>query len=307
MGPTASGKTDIAVGLVQRFPLEIISVDSAMVYRGMDIGTAKPAADVLAIAPHHLLDIRDPAEAYSAADFRTDALALIEAIHARDRIPLLVGGTFLYFRALEQGLSGMPAAAPDVRAGLEAEIETDGLDALYARLQAVDPVAAARIHASDPQRIIRALEIHTLTGEPISRLQAAGRSDPLPNPLLKLGLVPGDRNWLHRRIELRLEHMLTAGFETEARRLYERQDLQRELPAMRAVGYRQMWSFFDGEIPATELPQRIGAATRQYARRQLTWLRGETSLAGHDCVDDDVTDRVARQLDEWLELTAVKK
>lgn len=307
MGPTASGKTGLAIELVRRYPLEIISVDSAMVYRGMDIGTAKPSADELARAPHHLVDIRDPADAYSAAEFRNDALTLIEAIHARGRIPLLVGGTFLYYRALEQGLSGMPAADPAVRAELEAELAADGLDALHRRLQAVDPEAAQRIHATDPQRIMRALEVYRLTGEPISTLQAAGRTDPLANPLLKLGLLPGDRDWLHRRINERLDAMLAAGFEAEARALYERPDLHAELPAMRAVGYRQMWSFFDGAITLAELPHRIGAATRQYARRQLTWLRAETGLCVYDSIEADLVEQVARQLDEWLDLTLVKK
>ena len=307
MGPTASGKTALAVELVKRFPLEIISVDSALVYRGMDIGTAKPGADVLRAAPHHLIDIREPSEPYSAAEFRHDALAAMEAISARGHVPLLVGGTFLYFRALEHGLSNMPAADPAVRAQLDEELQHNGLPALFRRLQAVDPQAAARIHENDPQRVLRALEVYTLTGQPISTLQAAGRGEPLPWRLLKLALVPADRSVLHARIERRLTAMLEGGFEDEVKALRARGDLHAELPALRAVGYRQMWAVLAGAADPAAVAERILVATRQYARRQLTWLRGEAGVEYFECDDKAVIERLNRRLAEWLELTTIKK
>jgi len=275
MGPTASGKTGVAVELVRRLPLEIISVDSALVYRGMDIGTAKPGPEILATAPHRLIDIRDPAEAYSAAEFRADALAAMAEISATGRIPLLVGGTFLYFRALEQGLSEMPAAAPEIRARLEAEARHNGLEYLHACLARVDPVAAARIHVTDPQRILRALEVYEQTGEPMSVFHARGRNNALPYRLLKLALLPEDRALLHARIAARFNDMLDAGFVDEVRALYERGDLDAELPAMRAVGYRQVWAFLDGRISYEDMVNQAIVATRQYAKRQMTWLRAE--------------------------------
>jgi len=300
MGPTASGKTGVAVELARRLPLDIISVDSALVYRGMDIGTAKPGPDILATAPHRLIDIRDPAEAYSAAEFRADALAAMAGISAQGRIPLLVGGTFLYFRALEQGLSAMPAAAPEIRARLEAEARCDGLECLHARLARVDPVAAARIHVTDPQRILRALEVYEQTGEPMSAFHARGRSDAPPYRLLKLALLPQDRAVLHERIAARFRAMLTAGLVEEVRQLYLRGDLGPELPAMRAVGYRQVWAYLAGEISYEELPERAIVATRQYARRQLTWLRGEANIEHYPAEDDTVADRVAERIGDWL-------
>ncbi|MGD8619654.1 MAG: tRNA (adenosine(37)-N6)-dimethylallyltransferase MiaA [Gammaproteobacteria bacterium] len=300
MGPTASGKTGLAVELVRHLPLEIISVDSALVYRGMDIGTAKPGPDILAKAPHRLIDIRDPLEAYSAAEFRTDALAAMAGISARGRVPLLVGGTFLYFRALEQGLSDMPAAAPEIRARLEAEARRDGLECLHARLARVDPVAAARIHVTDPQRILRALEVYEQTGEPLSVFHARGRNAAFPYRLLKLALLPQDRGMLHDRIAARFSAMLAAGLVEEVRRLYLRGDLTPELPAMRAVGYRQVWAHLAGEISYEELPVRAIVATRQYARRQLTWLRGEANIEHYPADDDRVADRLAERISDWL-------
>jgi tRNA dimethylallyltransferase len=301
MGPTASGKTSLAVELVKRYPLEIISVDSALVYRGMNIGTAKPEEAVLRVAPHHLIDIRDPSEPYSAAEFRHDALELMDDIKARGRVPLLVGGTFLYFRALEQGLSDMPAADAGVRAQLEEELQQTGLPALYRRLQAVDPAAAARIHATDPQRILRALEVYAITGQPLSMLHASGRGDPLPWRLLKLALVPADRSVLHARIEQRLAVMLDGGFADEVRALQARGDLHAELPALRAVGYRQMWAAIAaGEDPAT-VADRIVVATRQYAKRQLTWLRGETGMEYYEFDQGALAERLIRRVGEWLE------
>ncbi|MGB5260474.1 MAG: tRNA (adenosine(37)-N6)-dimethylallyltransferase MiaA [Gammaproteobacteria bacterium] len=306
MGPTASGKTAAAVELVKHFPLEIISVDSALVYRGMDIGTAKPGADVLRNAPHHLIDIRDPAEAYSAAEFRQDARELMQNIRTRGRIPLLTGGTFLYFRALESGLSDMPAADPTVRAWLQDVLHREGLASMHRRLQALDPISAARIHATDPQRILRALEVYELTGQPMSELQAAGRGAPLPWQVLKLALVPADRAILHARIEQRLAAMLEGGFEDEVRALQARADLHAELPALRAVGYRQMWAALAGRESMDGVAQRILVATRQYARRQLTWLRGEPGAEYFAMDDERLADRLKQRLDEWLDLTMIK-
>jgi tRNA dimethylallyltransferase len=276
MGPTASGKTELAVELVERLSLGVISVDSAMVYRGMDIGTAKPGPEILERVPHSLIDIREPREAYSAAQFRTDALQEMARLVAQGKTPLLVGGTMLYFRALQQGLSPMPSADVSLRARLLAEAERLGWSGMHARLAAVDPEAAARIHPNDPQRIQRALEVHALTGKPMSELQGHARSaEALPYRVVKLVLAPFDRGVLHRRIEDRFEHMLEHGFEQEVRALWDRGDLNADLPAMRAVGYRQMLKYIQGEYTFVELKQRGIFATRQLAKRQLTWLRRE--------------------------------
>ncbi|HSG12212.1 MAG TPA: tRNA (adenosine(37)-N6)-dimethylallyltransferase MiaA [Gammaproteobacteria bacterium] len=307
MGPTASGKTSLAVELVRHYPLEIISVDSALVYRGLDIGTARPDAETLRAAPHHLVDIRDPAEPYSAAEFRQDALRVMDEIRARGHVPLLVGGTFLYFRALEHGLSDMPAADPAVRAQLENELQQDGLAALHRRLQAIDPGTAARIHATDPQRVLRALEVYEITGQPMSALHASGRGEPLSCDVLKIGLLPTDRAVLHARIEQRLATMLEAGLEAEVRALMGRGDLHAELPALRAVGYRQMWAALAGDEPMDKVGERILVATRQYARRQLTWLRGEPEMNYFEFAAGNLVGRVMRRLDEWLDLTLIKK
>jgi len=301
MGPTASGKTAMAVELVKRFPLEIISVDSALVYRGMDIGTARPDAEVLDVAPHRLIDIRDPSEAYSAAEFREDALQAMVDITAQGRIPLLVGGTFLYFRALQHGLSDMPAADPEIRARLEAEAQRDGWESLHTRLAGIDPIAAARIHATDPQRIQRALEVHEISGLPISEFHAQGRSSDLPYRLLKLALVPDDRTLLHQRIESRFRSMLAAGLVDEVRRLYERGDLTPELPAMRAVGYRQIWLYLAGKIGYDEMVEQAIVATRQYAKRQLTWLRGEEGMLSYISEDPLAESRIVECLTDWLQ------
>jgi tRNA dimethylallyltransferase len=302
MGPTASGKTAVAVDLVRRLPLEIISVDSALVYRGMDIGTAKPDAELLRAAPHRLIDIRDPAEPYSAAEFRRDALAAMADIRAQGRIPLLVGGTFLYFRALQQGLSRMPAADPAIRARLEAEAQADGLQRLHARLAQLDPEAAARIHATDPQRIQRALEVYEATGQPLSAWHAQGRAGAFPWRVLKLALLPADRAVLHARIEARFRAMLAAGFVEEVRGLYARSDLHRELPALRAVGYRQAWAWLAGETGYEEMQQRAIVATRQYAKRQLTWLRGETGIERFSVEAEPRAGLLAQRVTEWLQL-----
>ena len=300
MGPTASGKTTLAVELVKRYPMEIISVDSALVYRDMNIGTAKPGAELLAVAPHRLIDSRDPSEPYSAAEFREDALLAMAEITARGGIPLLVGGTFLYFRALQYGLSEMPAADREIRAALEAEALRDGWEALHARLAAVDPESAARIQPTDPQRIQRALEVHALSGQPMSAFHAQQPAADLPYRLLKLALIPGDRALLHGRIEARFRQMLAEGLLEEVRKLFDRGDLSAELPAMRAVGYRQVWRFLSGQLEYEAMVEQAIIATRQYAKRQLTWLRGESDLDRFTAEDGRVLGQVCQRLDVWL-------
>lgn len=282
MGPTAAGKTGLAVELVKRFPFEIISVDSALVYRGMDIGTAKPDAAMLRMAPHRLIDFLDPAEAYSAARFREDCLREMEQIRASGSLPLLVGGTMLYFRALQRGLSPMPSADPVVRAGLEAQWQAQGLEALHAQLAKIDPASAARIHRNDPQRILRALEVHTLSGRTMSAHFAERDPDVRPVRMLKLAVAPPDRKVLHARIGLRFAHMLEQGFVAEVEKLYQRGDLNPQLPATRAVGYRQVWQYLAGELSYTEMCERGVIATRQYAKRQMTWLRGDPEVTWLD-------------------------
>ncbi len=276
MGPTASGKTDLAVDLVERLPCDIISVDSAMVYRGMDIGTAKPDAATLARAPHRLIDCCDPAEAYSAARFRDDALREMAEIAGCGRIPLLVGGTMLYFRALRQGLSPLPSADPQTRARLEAEAQAIGWGAMHRRLAQIDPQAARQIHPNDPQRIGRALEVFALTGRPLTELQREGAGlHPLPYRLLKLVRAPEDRAVLHQRIAGRFHAMLAAGLEDEVRALWRRGDLTADLPSLRCVGYRQVLKYLLGEYKYPLMVERGIIATRQLAKRQWTWLRAE--------------------------------
>jgi tRNA dimethylallyltransferase len=275
MGPTGSGKTDLAVELVERLPCDIISVDSAMVYRGMDIGTAKPGPEILARAPHRLIDILDPTESYSTARFRSDALREMAAIRAQGRIPILVGGTMLYFRGLQEGLARLPDADPEVRRALLGEAQQVGWGALHARLARLDPESAARIHPNDPQRIQRALEVHTLTGEPLSALIRAARQAPPPYRLLKLVRAPADRQVLHRRIERRFETMLEQGLVAEVESLWARGGLSEDLPSMRCVGYRQVLNYLLGAYSFEEMRRRAIYATRQLAKRQLTWLRAE--------------------------------
>ncbi len=273
MGPTASGKTDLAVEIVRRFPCEIISVDSAMVYRGMDIGTAKPGPEVLEIAPHRLIDILDPAESYSAARFRDDARRAMDEVWREGRIPLLVGGTMLYFRALEFGLSELPSADAEVRARIDARARSEGWAALHADLARVDPVAAARIHPNDPQRLQRALEVYEVTGRPLSDWHRAGGRSQLDYRLGRLALLPADRARLSERIGMRFRAMLDRGFVDEVQVLRDRGDLHLALPSMRAVGYRQVWEYLDGRIGHDDMVERAIIATRQLAKRQLTWLR----------------------------------
>jgi tRNA dimethylallyltransferase len=282
MGPTATGKTGTAVELVARLPLEIVSVDSAMVYRGMDIGTAKPGPEILARAPHRLIDIRDPAEPYSGARFREDALREMAQIVGAGRVPLLVGGTMLYFRALEQGLTALPQAHPEIRQRLVTEAERLGWVGLHRRLQAVDPTAAARIRPSDPQRLQRALEVYEVTGEPMSALLRRGARQGLPYRVLKLGLLAQDRGRLRARIAQRLARMLEQGLVAEVQALYRRGDLDPRLPAMRAVGYRQVWAYLEGRVDLETMGNQVRTATAQLAKRQLTWLRSEPGLTTLD-------------------------
>ncbi|EST57037.1 tRNA (adenosine(37)-N6)-dimethylallyltransferase MiaA [Proteus hauseri] len=273
MGPTASGKTALAIALRQKLPVDIISVDSALIYRGMDIGTAKPDATEQSLAPHRLIDILDPAFPYSAADFRRDALNAMEEITAAGRIPLLVGGTMLYFKALLEGLSPLPSANSDVRAEIEKKAAEQGWEAIHKELALVDPVAAQRIHPNDPQRLSRALEVYLISGKTMTELtKISGES--LPYDVYQFAIAPKDRNVLHQRIEARFKQMLTCGFEDEVKALYERGDLHEDLPSVRCVGYRQMWSYLSGEIDYDEMVYRGICATRQLAKRQITWLRG---------------------------------
>lgn len=294
MGPTATGKTGLAIELAGQLPAEIISVDSAMVYRGMDIGTAKPDAATLKVAPHRLIDIRDPADPYSAAQFRHDALRQIEEIHAVGKLPLLVGGTMLYFRALLQGLSPLPAADASVRARLLAEAEITGWGALHQRLQEVDPVAARRIHPNDPQRLQRAFEVYELTGQSLSSLQSrveGGLEEKYQ--IFKFALMPEDRKALHARIAGRFQQMLTQGLIEEVEGLYRRGDLREELPAIRSVGYRQVWQFLDGRLEKQQMPEKAVAATRQLAKRQITWLRSEANTEHINSQQFDLKEQVA--------------
>lgn len=275
MGPTASGKTDLALALADRFPIGLVSADSALVYRGLDIGSAKPDAATLARYPHALVDIRDPDQPFSAGEFRSEALAVMDRLHAEGKVPLLVGGTGLYFRALSRGLATMPEADPAVRDELLAQAQVVGWPAMHAQLAQVDPAAAARIRPSDPQRIQRALEVWRLTGERLSELQVQAGTGRPPWRLLKIALLPSDRSRLHARISQRFQHMLDAGFLDEIDRLRGNPKLHPALPSVRAVGYRQAWAFRDGELDRAGLEKAAVAATRQLAKRQLTWFRSE--------------------------------
>ncbi len=288
MGPTASGKTDLALRLASDFSCEIISVDSALVYRGMDIGAAKPDRKTLRRTPHRLVDICDPSESYSAARFRKDALREMIKINSAGKIPLLVGGTMLYFRTLQRGISELPAADPAMRLQLEAEAMRFGWAALHARLGKVDAGAASRIHPNDPQRIQRALEVYQLTGRNMSEHYRAQKKETLPFRLIKIAIAPQHREMLHQRIEQRFQFMLKQGFIEEVKQLFQRNDLNAELPAMRAVGYRQVWAYLQGEYDYQTMVQRSIIATRQLAKRQLTWLRAEKDVQWLDACDKDV-------------------
>ncbi|MGB7542654.1 MAG: tRNA (adenosine(37)-N6)-dimethylallyltransferase MiaA [Burkholderiales bacterium] len=300
IGPTASGKTALAIELARRFPVEIISVDSAQVYRGMNIGTAKPGTAERAAVPHHLIDIIDPAQSYSAAQFRSDALALMHAVSARGRVPLLVGGTMLYFKALREGLSELPQSDPAVRAEIDAEAAQRGWPGLHAELAGVDAATAARLEPNDSQRIQRALEVYRLTGQPMSKLIARRRRAALPFRLVSLALVPEDRGKLHRRIEARFDAMLKEGLVEELRSLRRHYSLRAGLPSMRCVGYRQAWQFLEGEIGADELRERGIIATRQLAKRQLTWLRSTRDIEIFDCFDPNLAKAANQRLEPEL-------
>jgi len=302
MGPTASGKTALAIELRRLYPVDIISVDSALVYRGMNIGTAKPDEETLRQAPHALIDMLDPAESYSAAEFRKDALAEMEKISGRGRVPLLTGGTMLYFRALSQGLAELPEASPEVRQAIEQEADSKGWPAMHQRLAGLDPEIALRIHRNDPQRISRALEVIVLTGEKMSELQSRQQQQDLPYRVLKIIASPQPRAVLHQRIEQRFEQMLEEGFLDEMRALHQRGDLRPDMPSMRCVGYRQAWSFLEGEITFEEMRFKALAATRQLAKRQLTWLRQESDALWYDPTVDAAQDRVFEEVVKFLEM-----
>ncbi len=298
MGPTASGKTELAIQLQQHLPLDIISVDSVMVYRGMDIGSAKPDAETLRQAPHRLIDIRDPAEAYSAAEFCADARREIQAVHALGRIPLLTGGTMLYFRALLYGLSELPAADAATRKKLEAEAAQIGWPGMHRRLSDIDPLAAERIHPNDPQRIQRALEVYELTGSPLSSLQRQDKNRlVLPWPVIKLAVAPMQRSLLHQRIELRFRQMMEQGLLAEVEALMARGDLNSSMPSIRAVGYRQIWEFLSGRMDYTQAIEKGIIATRQLAKRQFTWMRSEMDLHCFDSLSPDLGNKVLDFLD----------
>lgn len=284
MGPTASGKTELAIRLRQKYPVEIISVDSALIYKGMNIGTAKPDAQELALAPHRLIDILDPSEAYSAADFRSDALQQMDEIVSQGKIPLLVGGTMLYYKALLEGLSPLPAADPDIRQQIEQEANEKGWDVMHQQLNDIDPVSAKRIHPNDPQRLSRALEVFRISGKSLTELTEQ-KGEVLPYQVTQFAIMPKERAELHRRIELRFEKMMAEGFEDEVNALRARGDLHLDLPSIRCVGYRQVWEYLDGNGTLDDAIFRGICATRQLAKRQITWLRSWRDLTWLDSED----------------------
>lgn len=301
LGPTASGKTAAALAFAQRFPVEIISVDSALVYRGMDIGTAKPTEEERAVAPHHLIDIIDPTEAYSAAQFCSDALKLVAGIEARGRIPLLVGGTMLYYMALTRGLNELPEANPEVRAALDEEAARDGWPALHARLGAVDAETAARLAPNDSQRIQRALEVFMLSGRALSAILKEPKRTREGEPeFVPIALEPSDRSVLHKRIEKRFDSMLEGGFLDEVERLRARGDLSPTMPSMRCVGYRQAWEYLDGVVDYKTMRDKGVFATRQLCKRQLTWLRGIQSRHVTNCTGEDVAEKAVSEIERTI-------
>lgn len=303
MGPTASGKTAATIALYERFPVDIISVDSALVYRDMDIGTAKPDAETLRQAPHHLIDLISPLEQYSAAQFAKDALALMHTATANGRIPVLVGGTMLYFNALQHGLSDLPEANVAIRAQIEAEANALGWPAMHAQLASIDPAVAAKIHTTDSQRIERALEVYRISGKPMSVLRAQSQKVSLPFNILKLALVPSERSVLHQRIAQRFQNMLEQGFVHEVKHLLIKYpQLTVDSPSMRCVGYRQALQYLNGDIDLPTLGEHGVYATRQLAKRQLTWLRGMDDVQVLDCLLEDWVDEaivaIARHVDK---------
>lgn len=295
MGPTAAGKTALAIELCQALNTEIISVDSALVYKGMDIGTAKPSAQEQALAPHHLIDIIDPAQSYSVAEFRADAIKLIDDFHQRGKVPILVGGTMMYFKGLIEGLSPLPEADAEIRAILEREAEQKGWPALHQQLKEIDPEAAAKISENDSQRINRALEVYRISGKTMTQLQQS-KQDALPYQFHQFAIAPNDRKVLHERIEKRFKIMLDEGFKNEVLALYQRKDLHPDLPSIRCVGYRQMWEYLAGECDYNEMVFKGVAATRQLAKRQLTWLRGWQDVTWLDTDSQENLQRVLTSL-----------
>ena len=300
MGPTASGKTALSVQLAQQLNAEIISVDSALVFKGMDIGTAKPTLDERAGIPHHLIDILDPAECFSTGAFRTQALDLMADITARGKVPLLAGGTMLYFNSLYYGLAKLPTADVALRAQIEAEAEAVGKLAMHEQLQAIDPVAAARIHPNDPQRVQRAIEVYRLTGKSITQLHAEAKAEEIPYQKIKLIIAPRDRAVLHEKIAQRFKQMLQQGFVEEVEALYKRSDLTEQMPSVRAVGYRQVWSYLEGEMSFEEMQEKGIVATRQLAKRQFTWLRRETDAQSFFTEDANVFNRVLKVIEQKI-------
>jgi tRNA dimethylallyltransferase len=300
MGPTASGKTALSVQLAQKLNAEIISVDSMLVFKGMDIGTAKPNLEERAGVPHHLIDILDPAESFSTGAFRRQALALMADITARGKLPVLVGGTMLYFNALFHGLAQLPSADDAVRAQLNAQAQAIGKEAMHAKLQLIDPVAAVRIHPNDPQRVQRALEVYELTGKSMTQLHAEAQAEEIPYQKIKLIIAPRDRAVLHEKIALRFKKMLQQGLVAEVEALYQRGDLTVQMPSVRAVGYRQVWSYLDGEINAEEMQEAGVIATRQLAKRQFTWLRRETDAHSFYTEEQGVFSAVLTSVQEQM-------
>ncbi len=299
MGPTASGKTAVAMEQVGKLAADIVSVDSAMIYRQMDIGTAKPTLSELRDAPHALIDILDPSDSWSVGEFCRDAKTEIARSHALGRIPLLTGGTMMYFRALEHGLNELPEANADIRSEIDAMAEKQGWPAMHARLAQIDPKAAERIHENDAQRIQRAIEVYEITGKALSDLQA-GKSESFAYPLIKCALEIGDRSVLHTRINDRFDQMMKAGFLDEVRALHSRGDLHADLPSIRSVGYRQLWSFLDGHVSLEEAVEKAKTATRQLAKRQLTWLRSDSDLVHLDASDPQTGSRLTALINQHL-------
>jgi tRNA dimethylallyltransferase len=293
MGPTASGKTGLAIELCENLPCEIISVDSALIYRGMDIGTAKPNAAELKRAPHRLIDILDPAERYSVAEFRKDALLAMQDITERGKIPLLVGGTMMYYKALIDGLSPLPESDEEIRKTIEAKAEELGWEELHQQLSQVDPTSAKRIHPNDPQRLIRALEVYHLTNRSMTDLMAT-KSAPIPYDTMQFCIAPDERKVLHQRIAQRFQQMVDTGFQSEVEKLKNRGDLHLNLPSIRCVGYRQMWQHLDGDFDFNEMCEKSIAATRQLAKRQLTWLRGWENIHQLDTFSSDNLSKVIK-------------
>ncbi len=300
MGPTAAGKTDIAVELTQYYPCDIISVDSAMIYRGMNIGSAKPSKEILDIAPHRLINICEPNEIYSAAQFCQHAYREIEDIIQHKRIPLLVGGTMLYFRALQKGLSHLPTADPIIRKKILTEAQLLGWDILHDRLKKIDPITAKKIHPNDPQRLQRALEIYELTGQAPSDIYAKNNHSAFPYPIISIVLAPSNRDVLHERIATRFHQMLSQGFIEEVSHLRESSDLNLNLPSMRAVGYRQVWEYLDDKLTYAEMVERGIIATRQLAKRQLTWLRAWPDCIWFDSLEANVIEKIKKHLDNYF-------